>query len=130
MPLGPAKNVTVAAAGNVAIVNAVETAVLTLNGVSTAQGGGQVIVEAECQLLTGATTTAVVVNIRRGTTIAGALVGTITLSNLAAAQTVLCPIQAVDNAGEVAGQSYTLTLTQTGGSANGTASNASIQATY
>ncbi|SRR6266496_1633491 len=103
----------------VAIVNAVETAALTTAVVSSSLDGDSICIEGDLNMLTGATTTAVVVRCRRGVGIAGALVGVAETFTIGAAANVSISFQFVDSPGAVANQQYTITVQQTGGSTNG-----------
>lgn len=130
MPPGPPQTQVASAAGNQTIVTTTELAVVTVTGVNTPQGGGRVILEGELQIAIGTTTSSVTLNIRRGTGITGTIIATTSQGVPTAGSTFTIPIQGVDNLGEAAGQSYTLTVTQTAATANGTASNATLQATF
>lgn len=110
--------------------NAAETVCIVLPGIAVAVGVG-VVLEASASFTTGSTTTAVIARIRRGITAAGALVGgafslTIGAAALASLSPQVQDVQQVD----LAGQQYCLTLQQTGGSTNGSALYASLQASW
>ena len=111
-------------------VNAVETVAIFLPPNITLDPGRLVIVEFDAAFTTGATTTAVVARIRRGNTVGGALVGAAHTVQIGAALATSIGGQVGDIPGEVAGAQYCLTLQQTGGTANGTALFASLQATW
>lgn len=103
----------------VAIVNAVETTALTTAPVSSSLDGDSICIEGNLNMLTGATTTAVVIRCRRGVGTAGALVGVAETFTIGAAANFTNSFQFVDSPGSVAGQQYTVTAQQTGGSSNG-----------
>lgn len=118
-------------AAGVAMVNAVETVICTLAGVSTDTPGARVILEGAAQITVGTSGTAVTLRIRRGTEVTSPLVGAAVVQTAVATnqQTVAC--QAVDNPeGELASQSYVLTAQTTAGTANSTAVESSLSATY
>jgi hypothetical protein len=108
---------------------ATEKVVLTVNGVNTNNLQTAVQLEGYIELTTAAAgTTAVVVKARRGTTIAGTQVGaSITITATTAAKEDIAFLFQ-DTPGEVFGQSYVITVTETGAGANGTIDNASVQA--
>lgn len=112
------------AAGSVAAVNAVETVVGTSNVVGSAYANSIFVVEFELDFLTGATVTSVVYRIRR-TNLTGTAVFTGPL--IAAAAATQLPrgrYSCVDQiAGEVASAVWVLTVVQTAGTGNGSATN-------
>lgn len=113
-----------------AITTNSEVVALTLTAGVTVPANTQVILEAAATLTTGTSTTAVVLRIRRGTTTGGTLVGkAFTIQSAAAVLTTISG-QAADTPGEVAGQSYVVTLQQTAGAADGTLVFASLQASW
>lgn len=113
------------------ITTTVETVVATLSGVSTPRSGVKVVLAGMCQVTSGGSTTALTPRIRRGTDATGVLVGEGNPLPLATAagSTEELAIQCEDTPGEVAGQSYVLTVQQTGAIANGSAIYADITAT-
>lgn len=98
--------------------------------VSTDNAGANVTLEGNLDLTTGTGVTGVTVQVRRGATVAGTVVGSAEVPAAAASTRVVFPIQVNDNPGEVASQSYVLTVTQTAATGNGTINSASLQATY
>lgn len=98
--------------------------------VSTDNAGATVTLEGEVDLTTGTGTTAVTVQVRRGSTTAGPVVGSADVPAESAGARVVIPLQQIDSPGEVASQVYSLTVTQTGATGNGTINNATLQATY
>lgn len=107
-----------------------ETVVATVTGVTTQGGGDRVRLRGWVQLLSGAATTTVTLRVRRGS-VTGTLVGEanpVTIPT-AAGGTDEYEIVTTDTPGEVAGQSYVLTVTQASATGNGTASQASLEAT-
>lgn len=128
MPVWPVANLTQQASA-VSVVNANETAVVNTSPYTSDGANRQVTVDAEGEITTGTGTTALVVKIRRGTTTAGAQVGqsqTITVPT--AGNKVQFGIQVLDTPGEVAGQQYCCTVTQTGGTGSGTVDQVCISA--
>lgn len=110
-------------------VNAVETVVMTLPAI-TVPAQTLVVIEGMYDLTTGATTTAVVVRCRRGAAVGGALVGTAITHTIGAAVSGSIAFQFSDTPGEVSGQQYVITATQTGGTSNGVSIFGSLQATW
>jgi hypothetical protein len=111
-------------ASGVSVVNAAETAVVTSDLIASGTGASfeGVEVRGVLTILTGASTTAVVVTVRKGSGLAGAIVGaarTHTIGAAANAQIAFCELDTTPTA---AGQQYTVSATQTAGSASGTAS--------
>lgn len=110
---------------------AVESIICTLPGISTDVAGANVILEGSIDFLLGATGTEVVVRIRRGTTTAAPEVAKNTLNALTAAKQYGVAIQAVDHPeGEMASQSYILTIENVGATTEGEATQASLTATF
>lgn len=97
-----------------------ELVALTLNGVSVRGPGSVVHLVAMLQITPGTSTTAIVVRLRRGTSVSGTLVGAAVTQLVTVANGYAIPIEADDTPGEVANQSYVLTIQQTGGAASGT----------
>lgn len=95
----------------------VQTLVVPSNG----GPGSPVDLVGRVNITAGAGTTAVVVRLRRGTTVAGTLLGTAETDTLAATNSESIPINATDTqTAEIAQQSYVLTVQQTGGTGAGT----------
>lgn len=111
------------------VVTTAETIVAQVQ-VSTDRPGVGVTLEGEVDITTGASTTAVTVQIRRGATTAGPVVGTADVPAEGAAVRVVIPVQEQDQPGEVASQVYSLTVTQAAATGNGTVNLATLQATY
>lgn len=107
-----------------------ETVVATLSGVNTPGPGYIVKLQGEAKVTTGGSTTALTLRIRRGTTITDPLVGEATAVQIeaAAGSTEDHDIMATDAPGEVASQSYVLTVQQTAAAANGSCLNANLRA--
>lgn len=111
--------------GDVALVTTTETVVATVTGVTTAFAGETVRIEASASVTTGADTTALTFRVRRDS-----LTGTIVNNadpvqvEVAAGSTEDHGVQCEDTfTGEVAGQTYVLTVQQTAASANGSVLN-------
>lgn len=111
-------------------VNAVETVAIFLPANIAAPAGTLIVLEAVAVLTTGATTSAIVARIRRTQLVGGTLVGQPFTTQSGAAVTNSVSLQVGDTPGDVAGQSYCLTLQQTAGTANGTIVFASLQASW
>lgn len=106
---------------DVPLVTTAETVVATLSGINTSKPGQLIRLRGFAQLTTGTNTTAVTPRIRRdgvtGTVVNEANPITI---GAAAGSTEQFEVSCDDAfSGEVAGQTYVLTLQQTGASANG-----------
>lgn len=112
-------------AGAQAVTNAVETVVATARSVSSSYAGCIFAVEFVLDFLTGTGTTAVVWRIRQNSLTGTAILTTPGIAAAASTQLPRQYIAATDSiAGEVAGQQYVLTVVQTGGTSNGSATNA------
>lgn len=105
---------------------ATETVVLTSAAVSTPGSNASVSLHGVVNITVGTAGVAVVVRVRRGTTAAGTLVGTATTDTAVAASKYTIPFDVIDTPGDVAGQSYVVTVTETSASASGTVNYASI----
>ena len=128
MPVWPIANLTQQAAAVNVPTNA-ETVVANTNPYTADGPNRQVTIDAEGEITTGASTTALVVKIRRGTAVTGTQVGaTQTITVPTAGNKVQFGLQVVDTPGEVAGQQWCVTVQQTGGAANGTVDQVSISA--
>lgn len=112
------------------ITTTVETVVATLPGIAPPLSGTVDLV-AMVDLTAGVGTTLLSVNIRRGTTTAGALVQSVASAAPAASARGLLTIVASDTQNvDVSGQQYVVTITQTGATGNGTANYATLRADY
>lgn len=111
------------------IVTTAETVAATVAGVSTPRPGLKVVITAIVQVTTGGSTTALTPRIRRGTAITDPLVGEANAQQVAAAagSTETVEIMVEDFPGEVAGQSYVVTVQQTAAAANGAIVQADIR---
>lgn len=114
------RSYSTAVVANVNVVNAVETVAQNSPAVSLTYDGDSVNVSGTVDITTGATTTAVVIRCRRGNGITGTVVGTSETDTLGAAVSAPISFDFLDNPGAVAGQVYSITVQQTGGSSNGT----------
>ena len=130
MSLGAPKEAFAQGAANVALATSAETVVCTLSGVDTTPESDPVQLQGEVDVTTGTGTTALVLRVRRGTTTADALVGAASTSTASAGVSESPTIQVEDVPGQVAGQSYVLTVQQTGATANGTSVASSLRAVY
>lgn len=112
------------------ITTTTETVAATVAGVSTPKPGVKVTLTATVQVTAGTGTTALTPRIRRGTDATGTLLGegNPIQGGVAAGSTSTLTIQVEDTPGEVAGQSYVVTVAQTGASGNGTIVQADLKA--
>lgn len=99
--------------------NAVETVVATSPAVNTGGPGANVRLHFDGVVTPGATATALVLKVERGTAAGGTQVGATKTINCVAATPISVSIDVNDIIGEVAGQQWVLTVTQTGGSGAG-----------
>ena len=108
---------------NTTITTTTETIAATITNVST-DFGYRVVLNGWCVVTFGTNTTGVVMTIRRGASTSSPIVyqsGTIS-GGVAAASITPLDAAAVDTPGEVASQSYCMTVTVVGASANSTIS--------
>lgn len=116
---------------NTTLTTTAETVVATLSGITTAQPGEKIVLKGLAQLTTGTGTTAVTPRIRRDS-VTGTVVNEanpITVG-AAAGSTEDFEVECEDSfSGEVAGQTYVLTLEQTAATANGNCLYSSLTAT-
>jgi len=98
---------------------AAEAVIATTPPLNISLDFSQIIVIWYFVLFTGATTTSLIVLLRRGTTITGTLVNVSLGDGVAAGVNLRRSGVYVDTPGAVAGQQYSLTLTQTGATGNG-----------
>lgn len=113
---------------NTTITTTTETVVATVPGLSTRDGGETVSLVGTVQVTIGTTGSALTPRLRRGTTATDTLVGEGNPVSATAGDTVTVTIQADDVPGEVAGQSYVLTVQQTAATGNGSALFAAVEA--
>lgn len=111
--------------GTVNIVTTTETVALVTPPVSTTFAGDQIDIEGMINVTAGTGTTACTLRVRRGNGITGTVVRVADTDTLAAGSSESFPLQCVDTPGDVAGQVYSLTVQQTGATANGTINGAS-----
>lgn len=114
---------------DVTLVNAAETVIATLSGVSTNQPGQTVAFEADATITSGASTTGITLRVRRDT-VAGALVGEAVPDAIETAAGSVETHQLVvadTTLGEFASGVFVLTAQQVGGAANGTVSQCSLR---
>ena len=120
------RELTPATATAVTDGGATETVVLTSAGVSTPGPNATVELHGVVNITTGTGGTAVVVNVRRGATASGTEVGTATTDTSTAGDKYTIPFSIEDTPGDVAGLVYSVTVTETGASADGTVNYAVI----
>lgn len=101
---------------------AVETVVLTTGGIDTTPNQRRVLITGIVAITPGTAATAIVVKVRRGTTTGGTEVGTVESQTGAAGAPRVIPYHVEDSPGEVAGQQYVVTVTETSATADGTVS--------
>jgi hypothetical protein len=111
------------------IVTTTETVVASVTGVTVPGAGNRVKLDGSVQVTIGTTATAITLRWRRGIDITGTLIGEGNPVQGTAANTVQASLQVTDTPGEIANQTYVLTVQQTGATANGTALQASGRAT-
>ena len=99
---------------------ATEKVVATLANVSTPGPEAEVNLFGHVNITTGTAATAVVVKVRRGTDTSGTEVGTAETDTLAAGNKESIPFNVVDTPGDIAGESYVVTVTETSATADGT----------
>lgn len=116
---------------DVTLVTTAETVVATLSGVNTG-GKRDVALRGWAQVTTGVGTTALTPRIRRGTTVGGTLIGEANPEQVeaAAGSTEESSTEVTDAGVELGGASYVLTIQQTAATGNGTALQASLEASY
>lgn len=118
------------AVSNVNLPNATETVICTLAGVSVDSPDATVLLKGWAIITSGAAATGITLRIRRGTTVAGTLIGSGTTEAIAASISDDFDVQEADSPGEVASQSYVLTGQISGGAAAATAVEGSLQASW
>lgn len=111
------------------LVTTAETVVATVTGVSTNQPGQTVGIRGKANITLGASTTAVVMRVRRDS-VTGTVVGEVQTEQIstAAGSTEDHEIYHEESApGEFSGRTYVVTVSQTAATANGTVNNASVE---
>jgi hypothetical protein len=113
------------------LVTTAETVLATLVIPSTPGPGTPVNIRGWAQITLGTGTTAVTMRVRRGADATGTLIGEANPEQIftAAGSTESHSIEVRDAPGELANQSYVLTVAQTGASANGSVLQAKLEAT-
>lgn len=101
-------------------VNAAETIIVTSDSVPYNSPAGEgLMITGMLNVNTGATTTAVVVTVRKGNALTGAIVGAVRTHNIGAAANANIPFAELDTAPANPAQ-YVVTYTGTGASSNAT----------
>lgn len=109
--------------------NANETVILTTPQLNISLDFSQIFILWACDILAGTTTSALVFRLRRGTTVAGTLINAAAWTHtLAAGNSAAISGAYFDTPGAVAGQQYSLTVSQTAATAAGTFNDGSILA--
>lgn len=115
---------------SVTLPTSTETIVVSTGSVSLGEGstGQGVLVSGVVNLTTGTGTTAIVVTVRAGTHLTGAIIGNQLTVTVTAGSNYSIPFEVIDPTltGSV---SYTVTIAQTGASANGTVNQGNITIT-
>jgi hypothetical protein len=115
---------------DVPLVTTTETVVATLANLSTPNAGAKVILTGKAQVTTGTATTGLTPRIRRGVDITGTVVNEANVEQVeaVAGSTEGVDTMCEDTPGEVAGQSYVLTVQQAAATANGASLSADLSA--
>lgn len=116
---------------NTTITTTTETVAAVLSGVNMPGPGYSVKLLGQVQFTAGTSTTAYTLKIYRGADATGTLVGegNPVTAGVAGAATCTASLDVTDSpAGELANQSYCVTVTQTGAAANGTILQADLRA--
>jgi hypothetical protein len=116
---------------NVAVTAAAETVIATLSGVSTPRAV-TVTLRGWVEMITGTATTAVTLRVRRGTDATGTLIdeGNPVTIGAAVGSTEEFSIVATDDGADLAGASYVLTAQQSAATADGSALQGSLEASW
>jgi len=117
---------------DVPLVTTTETVVATVSGVNMPGPGRRINIAGWSQVTAGTGTTGITIRVRRGTDATGTLIGegNPVTAGVANTQTSELDIETTDTpAGELANQSYVLTVQQVGASANGTMVQAKLTVT-
>lgn len=111
----PRPNVVTAASQTaVPIATTAETKALEIDGLATSGPGAAITLTGHVVVTLSAATTAVVIQLRRGSGVGGTSIYSATINLVTAGDTVDFAFGAIDAIGEVAGQVYSLTVTCTG----------------
>lgn len=111
------------------VVTTAETAAVISDPVTGSTDGAEYTISGMVNITTGTGTTEVVVRVRRGNGVSGALVGETEPQTIAAGAKGNIPYGVTDQPGAVGSQQYTASVVQTGASGNGTINNAYITVT-
>lgn len=117
--MGTTSTVEFDSAATTALVTTAETVVAVTPPVSNRGNSDQIAVSGTVALTSGAGTTAFQIRCRRGGVIGGALVGVAQTVQVGAALPIEGGFDFVDNPGEVAGQTYAITVQQVAATGNG-----------
>lgn len=112
------------------VVTTTETVVATVTVATTPRDNARIQLKGFLQHTNGTNTTALTIRLRRGNGITGTVVGEANAEQIstAAGSTESHAIMAEDTPGEVVNQVYSLTIQQTGASANGSTLSAYVEA--
>lgn len=125
----PVQSFSTQVSADVPVVTGSETAAITSAGISTPNPGASVTISGMVVMTYGTGTTAVVVRIRRGSGLTGTIIAEADPLTVAAGNTSEQTFWGVDVPGDVASLPYTVTVQQTGASANGTVLMSELTAT-
>lgn len=117
----------VASTTDVTLPTTAETVILTVRNVNASLGRILFDFDGHASVTTGAGATSVVTRVRRGTVIMGTLVGDASIITLGAAVQSPLRIVVTDTLEGAAGQSYVLTVQQTGATGNGAVTQAALR---
>lgn len=107
---------------NVTLTTITEEVCVTLDNLSVADSGASILLFGWVQVTSGLGATALTAKIEEGSAAGGTVVGEGNAINVnTAGHTQDLYVSGIDSPGDVASQSYVLTVTQTGATGNGTA---------
>lgn len=116
----PVREITPVSATAVSDGGATEKVVLTSSPVNTSDLNRQVTLHGVLNITPGTASTNVVVRVRRGSGTSGTEVGSATTDTTTAGDDYTVPFSVSDIPGEVAGLVYSVTVTETSATADGT----------
>ncbi len=111
---------------NATVVTTTETVIVTTPPLTLALDFATVLLFWDIALVTGASTTSIVVRLRRGTTVTGTLVNIAQNDTITTASAVRRGGCYFDVPGAVGGQQYSLTVQQNAATANGSITDANL----
>ena len=108
---------------------AVETAVLTSVGIFTTAQQPKVLITGMINVVAGTAATQLITKVRRGNSVSGPEIGTLLTDTVVDGDSYVLPLHVEDVPGESAGLQYTLTVTETSATADGSVSVATMSIT-